>query len=141
MDDESAKPEEQEHQAAGVDGIRDILFGSQTRQYDKRFDQMVAQLDRIDGQLEQLGKALKRQEKALESHVRDLQKKMRKRSSDTEVALGELREETASALSTLAEGKASRDSVGDMLLEMGTRLKGSDQISASREKLRDKATD
>jgi DNA anti-recombination protein RmuC len=123
MDTEGAGPNQRQEQAADVERIRDILFGSQTRQYDQTLAQLSARLDRIDSQLEKLEKTLKQQAKAQKAQVNDLQEDIRKRSADTELALGELHKETTSALNALTEGKASRDSVGDMLLEMGMRLK------------------
>lgn len=134
MATEGVGPVEQEEQTADVELVRDILFGSQTRQYDQRFEKLAARLDRLDGQLEELDKALKAQAKTHKSHIKDLQEVTRKRSADTEATLGEMQEEISSALGTLSEGKASRDSLGDLLLEMGLRLKGDDPRTASNEK-------
>ena len=133
METEGTNPVQQEEQAADVDLIRNILFGSQTRQYDERFEDLAAMLARLDGQLKDFGKALKEQARAHELQFKDIREEMRKRSQDTDVSLSELREELASAVGTLTEGTASRDSVGDMLLEMGMRLKNIGQQTISPE--------
>ena len=64
--------------AADVDRIRDIIFGSQIRQYDQRFEGVASQLDLLERQLAELRGALDQQRDAQEGRARELQEEIRK---------------------------------------------------------------
>jgi len=59
-------PEVEAHEGANVDKIRDILFGSQMRDYDKRFGRLE---DRLIKDAESLREEMKKRFETLEAFV------------------------------------------------------------------------
>lgn len=138
-----------DHPIAEVDRIRDIIFGSQMRTYEHQFKRMASQLDLLGGQLEELRAALDRQRAEQESRTRQLEEEMRERNVEMERTFSErqgqleadleqrttrlaadmrkqgqdLRAEFTAAVDALEDAKAGRHDLGDLLVEMGTRLK------------------
>jgi DNA-binding transcriptional MerR regulator len=134
---------------AEVDRIRDIIFGSQMRGYEQQFKRIASQLDLLGNQLEELRAALDRQRADQESRTRQVEEEMRQRNSEMERSFSErqgkleasleqqttqlasdmrkqgqdLRAELTAAADALEDAKAGRHDLGDLLVEMGTRLK------------------
>jgi DNA anti-recombination protein RmuC len=134
---------------AEVDRIRDIIFGSQMRNYEQQFRRMANQLDLLGGQLEELRTVMDRQRAEQESRTRQLEEEMRERNAEMERTFSErhgqleagleqqttqlaadmrkqgqdLRAEFTAAVDALEDAKAGRHDLGDLLVEMGTRLK------------------
>jgi hypothetical protein len=135
--------------AAEVDRIRDIIFGSQMRGYEQQFKRVASQLDLLGNQLEELRVALDRQRADQESRTRQVEEEMRQRNAEMERTFSErhgqleasleqqttqlaadmrkqgqdLRTELTAAADALEDAKAGRHDLGDLLVEMGTRLK------------------
>jgi DNA repair exonuclease SbcCD ATPase subunit len=153
MSQESAQTNREERSAAEVDRIRDILFGPQMRGYEQQIKRMAGQLDLLGKKLEDLVARLDQQQGDQESRMRRFQEEMQKRHSELERMLTsqlgqteanleqqatetrqlaadlrkegqDLRSEFTNALADLEDGKTSRHDLGDLLMEMGTRLKG-----------------
>jgi uncharacterized protein involved in exopolysaccharide biosynthesis len=112
----------EERSPAEVDRIRDIIFGSQMRTYEQQFKRVGARLDQIDKQLEALKAALDGQGADLAAQLREQGGELRKQNQD-------LRAEFTRALDAMENDKASRSHVGDLLVEMGTRLKENADIT------------
>ena len=167
---------------AEVDRIRDIIFGSQMRQYEQRFQRLVQQTELLGKQLEELRGALDQQRSDQEARSREIQEELRQRHAELDntlssqvtrletsfgqktaqmqdefrQALNELRtqafsrmdqqgtdvearmrrlaadmrqqdqalqSEFAAALAALEDAKTDRLNLGDLLVEMGMRLK------------------
>ena len=145
----------EEQPIAEVDRIRDIIFGSQMRTYEQQFKRVAGQLDQINKQLDELRASLDRQRQDLEaqtlklqeatqqsqsemernfsSQIAQLRAALDKQRTDLEAQLrdqtAKLRSEFTQALDALENEKASRGHLGDLLVEMGTRLKQQGDIS------------
>jgi len=153
MSQESAKTDQEDRSIAEVDRIRNILFGSQMRVYEQQFKRMASQLDLLGKQVAEFGAVLDQQRTDQESRLRKFQEDMHQRHSELERTLTgqqgqwedkfeqstaetrrlaaelrkqgqELRDEFTTALDALEDGKTSRHDLGDLLVEVGTRLKG-----------------
>jgi len=156
MTQESAEVRPDEHSIAEVDRIRDIIFGSQMRNYEQQFKRVAWQLEQINKQLEELRASLNRQRADLEGETLKLQEATEQAQKDMERTLSKqiaqlragmdkqgadlgtqlrdhvaelsrkdeaLRSEFIHALDSLEAEKTSRGHLGDLLVEMGTRLK------------------
>jgi len=149
MSQESDKTELEARSIAEVDRIRNILFGPQMRLYEQQFKRIASQLDLVGRQLEELKAGVDQQRTEQESQTRKLQEDMHQHNSRLEqIEAGferreaeltaqmrqlavelrkqsqELRGELTTALHALEDGKTDRHDLGDLLVEMGTRLKG-----------------
>lgn len=142
--------------AAEVDRIRDIIFGPQMRVYEKQFGRLSNLVDQMGKQVEQLRAAVEQQRAESEENLQQETSQVREESRQSlEQLRGELsgrieqqavdqktqvnqltadlrkqgqdlRSEITSATNSLEDEKAGRHDMGDMLVEMGMRLK--DQI-------------
>ena len=110
--------------AADVDRIRDIIFGSQIRQYDQRFDQVANQLGLLERQLAELRSALDTQRDAQEGRTRELQEEFRQRHTELNRTLsGQIGQvETVFAQKTTQMQDESRQSSDGLRGEMSERL-------------------
>jgi len=128
---DEAGPEEP--QIAEVDRIRDIIFGSQMRTYEQQFKRVAGQLDQINKQLDELRANLGRQRQDLEGQIQKLREATQQSQSEMERAfsnqLAQSRSEFTQGLDALEDEKTSRSHLGDLLVEMGTRLKQQGDIS------------
>lgn len=138
-----------EQPLAEVDRIRDIIFGQQMRGYEQQFKRLIGELSQLGKELEELRNAFDQQQVEQESRVRKLQEGTQKRFGELERDLGsqlesgleqrtaqtrqlaadlekqgrELRGEFRTAMDAMEDDTTSRHDLGDLLIEMGTRLK------------------
>jgi chromosome segregation ATPase len=138
----------EESPLADVDRIRDIIFGSQMRTYEQQFKRVAGQLEQINKQLDELRASLGRQRQDLEEKTLKLQEAAKQSQVEIEHTLSsqlaqlraereaqlrdqaaDLRGEFTQALDALEDEKTSRGHLGDLLVEMGTRLKQQGDIS------------
>jgi chromosome segregation ATPase len=155
MSKESDKAQPEDRPIAEVDRIRDIIFGSQMRSYDRQFKEVAGQLDLLSKQLEELRSALDQQRAAQEMRTNDLQGEVRQRSEEVRNDLSDrmqqqnaaletqlrqlasdlrkqgrdLRNQFTAALDALDEAKTDRHNLGDLLMELGMRLKQEGQLA------------
>lgn len=149
MSTESDRPNMEGRPAAEVDRIRDIIFGPQMRLYEQQFKRAASQLDLLNKQLEEIRATIDRQRIDQESRMRQVQEELHERDVELERSfsdrlgqleasleeqttqlraesrrsLAELRDELSQALDALQDDKTGRHDLGDLLVEMGTRLK------------------
>jgi DNA anti-recombination protein RmuC len=131
MSVESERPHTEDHPLTELDRIRDIIFGSQMQTYDGQFDHLVNQLSLLDRKLDEIRTELSQQLSDQQARAEETQRALSDRIGQAESDLNaqahqladELRSEFSQALEDLREDKASRLDVGDVLVEMGTRLK------------------
>jgi hypothetical protein len=150
---ESDQTDQEEQSVAEVERIRDILFGSQMRRYEQQFKRMASQLDLLGKQFEDLRTAVEQQQADQEQRAHALQEELLRHQGDLEHSVvdrlakldsgveqqatqvrelaaelrkqaNDLRSEFAAGLDELGDDKASRLDLADLLMEMGTRLKG-----------------
>lgn len=149
MSDQGTKPTVKGQTLAEVDRIRDIIFGPQMRVYEQQFKRMAVQLEQLGKQVESLKTALDQQQGQQESRFRELADEARSRHSELQAQLSgqlsdladtlddrtrqlaselskqgqDLRAEFTQGIESVEDDKASRHNLGDLLVEMGTRLK------------------
>lgn len=118
--------EEQAASSAGtaqeVDRIRDIIFGSQMREYEQRFQVVQRDLNRLQQELDRLADQLSEQDREQSKKLQALRGEMRQADDD-------LREELRQAVDQLMTAKVDRVALGDMFVEMGQRLKTGGSLS------------
>lgn len=167
MGEGSDKTQPESRQVAEVERIRDIIFGSQMRNYDRQFADLVGQLDLLNKRLEELRAAVDQQRVAQEKRANELQGEMRQRLDDLRNDLSDrlqqqgsaseaqgrqlaadlrqqeqgLRDEFTAAQRALDDAKTDRHNLGDLLMEMGMRLKQEVQLADLLDQLGDTAED
>ena len=125
------KPDTEERPLTELDRIRDIIFGSQMHTYEGQFDHLANQLSLLGRQLDEVRADLSQQLADQQTRSDELEQTLSDRIGQTEANLDtqahklaeDLRGEFSQALDALKDDKASRLDVGDVLVEMGTRLK------------------
>jgi oligoendopeptidase F len=131
MSVENEKPNTEDLPVTELDRIRDIIFGSQMKSYEGQFDLLANELSLLGKQLNELRADLAQQSGAQQARTDELERALSDRIGQAESDLEsqahqlaeDLRNEFSQALTALKEDKASRLDVGDVLVEMGTRLK------------------
>jgi predicted RNase H-like nuclease (RuvC/YqgF family) len=99
-----------------VERIREILFGSQAREYEQRFANLQRDLERLQKTLDSVREQLTEQET---NHS----KKLQLLRDETRQADEELRSELRESAEKLWDAKVDRSSLGDFFVELGTMLK------------------
>ena len=104
--------EEQAASSAGtvqeVDRIRDIIFGSQMRDYDQRFQIVQRDLSRLQQELDRLADQMSEQDREQSKKLQALRGEMRQADDD-------LRDELRQAVDQLTADKMDRAALGDCL--------------------------
>lgn len=106
----------QEETPQEVDRIRDIIFGSQMRDYEQRFQMILRDLERLQQEIDRLSDRLAEQDSEQSKKL----ERLRKESREADEALRRALRETAQQLTN---DKVDRLALGDMLIEIGNRLK------------------
>jgi chromosome segregation ATPase len=118
--------EEQAASSAGpvqeVERIRDIIFGSQMRDYEQRFQVVQRDLSRLQQELDRLADQMSEQDQAQSKKLQALRGEMRQSDDD-------LRDELRQAVDQLMTDKMDRSALGDMFVEVGQRLKSGGSLS------------
>lgn len=149
------KSQANDNPLADVERIRDIIFGSQMRQYEQRFDRLTSRFEQLGKQVSDLKVSVDQQVLDQQTRSRSRHEEMQKRLVDLEqrysehgsqlertVAqktdhvqeqtrglISELRDELLHVIHDLEENKADRHDLGDLLVEMGLRLKEQGSIA------------
>ncbi|NLF01226.1 MAG: hypothetical protein GX601_09645 [Anaerolineales bacterium] len=110
---------------ADVERIRDIIFGSQIRQYDQRFSSITQQIDRLDRQLDELRSALDEQRLAGEARAHEIEENLTRRTTELDRTLSDqISQVDAASGQRLAQMQTeSRQSLDALSSEMSSRIK------------------
>ena len=111
-----------------VGRIRDIIFGSQMRDYEQRFRLLQRDLENLQGELE----ALRDQTSA---QAKEQEKKLQKLRDDVRQSDDDLRAEMREAVDRLTMEKVDRSTLGDLLIELGNQLKQDSALGSLLESL------
>jgi septal ring factor EnvC (AmiA/AmiB activator) len=122
MTDEKTRGTEQAAPIQEVDRIRDIIFGPQMRDYQERFQQVTRDLERVQQELDRLSQQLADQDS-------NQSKKLQALRRETREADDNLRAELRRSAEQLANDKVSRDSLGELFVELGTRLQSGGSLT------------
>ena len=113
-----------------VERIREIIFGSQMRDYEQRFRLLQRDLEGLQGELEALREQVSAQGK-------EQDKKLQALRDDTRQSDDDLRAEMREAVDRLTMAKVDRSMLGDLLIELGDRLKQDSALGSLLETLGD----
>ena len=108
--------------AQEVERIRDIIFGSQMRDYEKRFQTVQRDWTRLQQELDRLSDQMSEQDQEQSKKLQALRGEMRQADDD-------LRDELRQAVDQLMTDKMDRVALGDMFVELGQRLKTGGSLS------------
>jgi hypothetical protein len=111
-----------------VGRIREIIFGSQMRDYEQRFRLLQGDLDRLQGELDTLREQSNAQNKKQDKKLQALRDDMRQSDDD-------LRAEMREAVDRLTMDKVDRSTLGDLMIEVGNRLKEDSALGSLLETL------
>ena len=98
-----------------VERIRDIIFGTQMRDYQQRFEAFQRDLAQLQQQLDRLSEQLAEQDSHQSKKLQSLRQEMRQ-------ADDALRDELRETARKLAADKVERADLGHLFHEIGTRL-------------------
>ena len=102
--------------AQEVDRIRDIIFGSQMRDYEQRFETVQHDLDRLRQEIDRLSEQLADQDSSQNKKLQALHQEVRQADDD-------LRNELRKTAQTLMTNKVDRVALGELFIDLGTHLK------------------
>jgi septal ring factor EnvC (AmiA/AmiB activator) len=111
-----------------VGRIREIIFGSQMRDYEQRFRLLQRDLEGLQGELEALREQVSAQGK-------EQDKKLQALRDDTRQSDDDLRAEMRQTADRLTTDKVDRSTLGDLLIELGNRLKQDSALGSLLETL------
>lgn len=121
MSEKKTNTAKQEQAPQDVENIREILFGSQMRDYETQFKNFQSDIKRLQQEIDQLNEKLQA-----------LQRTTRKADND-------LRDELRQTAQQLTEDKVDRILLSDLLVELGGYLKtGGSLANTLKEKLEKK---
>ena len=98
-----------------VERIRDIIFGTQMRDYQQLFEALQRDVARLQQEIDQLNERLAEQDSNQGKKIQALRR-------DTRQADDELRSELRETAQKLATDKVERADLGRLFLEIGTHL-------------------
>lgn len=122
MTDEKAPGTEQMRPIQEVDRIRDIIFGPQMRDYQERFQLVARDLERLQQELDRLSQQLADQDGNQSKKLQALRREMREADDN-------LRAELRQGMEQLTNDKVSRESLGELFIELGARLKSAGALT------------
>lgn len=98
-----------------VERIRDIIFGTQMRDYQQQFEALQQDVVRLRQEIDQLSERLGEQDSSQGKKVQTLRRDMRQADDD-------LRSELRETAQKLTADKVERVDLGRLFLELGTHL-------------------
>ena len=131
-----------------IDKIRDIIFGSQQREYEGRFQQLESSLSsfqaEVRSRLEQLERSDKNFSKTIEALDEIVYKQTTTLKQEISVSRDKLEQDVLALrnqvlqeldkrFTLLTEDKTSKSEMADILMEMGLRLQGTALIPEVKE--------
>lgn len=116
-----------------VDRIRDIIFGSQMRDYEQRFQVFKRDLDRLQQELDNLAEQLTDQDNSNNRKLQTLRREMRQSDDD-------LRNELREASQRLTTDKVDHIALGELFVELGNNIKSGDSLVGLLQSLDDNDT-
>jgi len=111
----------------GIDQIREIIFGEQLISWQQRFADLEKALSELKKSVEsgfsRLEKQIGTEKQTLTGNVQDLRSEVNKDSDDLRAQIAAARKELADKIATLNERKVDRDSIGEVFIQWGQKVK------------------
>jgi chromosome segregation ATPase len=130
MNDKSTKAEQGKETVQEVERIRDIIFGTQMRDYERQFQTLQRDVERLQQELDRLNEQLADQDSSQGKKLQTLRKEVRKADDD-------LREELRDTAQNLTADKVDRVALGQLFIELGTNLTAGGSLSELAQTLED----
>ena len=134
MTDEPAKASPPLESAQDVDRIREIIFGSQMRDYQQRFQSLQRDLVRHQQEIDHLAEQLSEQGSNQGKKLQSLRQELRQADED-------LRDELRQKGQKLTAEKVDRVVLGELFIELGTHLKTGGSLADWVTELREKVAE
>ncbi len=122
VSDKQSEDTPQATPAPELDRIRDIIFGSQMRDYQQRFQALQRDLDRLQKQVNRLSEELTEQDRSQGEKLQTLRR-------ESQQAGDELRDELRQTAQELTTSKVDRVTLGELFVEIGTCLKSGGSVA------------
>ncbi|NPA90231.1 MAG: hypothetical protein GXO55_02080 [Chloroflexi bacterium] len=117
-------------QADEISRVRDILFGSYMREYERRFRNLEDELERQKERLEELWQRVDALESKVDTSHREVLAEIRKQ-------LDQLYARLQKRIAQVEEESVDKGILGDLLIEFGSRIKGGTVTESIQELLKD----
>ncbi len=117
-------------QADEISRVRDILFGSYMREYERRFRNIEEELEHQKRRLEELWQRVDDLEAKVDKNHRHALSEIRRQ-------VDELYTRLQRRIDELEEASVAKITLGDLLIEVGSRIKGSNIAADLEELLKD----
>ncbi|RMG67543.1 MAG: hypothetical protein D6715_04540 [Calditrichaeota bacterium] len=121
-------------QSNRIEQIRQLIFGEQAQEIDRRFDALqkeIIQLKKaLELELEKQKSQLKQLSQRSDARFAEAAEALEQTEQRLRAALGDLREEVQRRLDALSNDKIDRMELGNMLIEIGLRLKKEDILDS-----------
>ena len=105
-----------------LERLRDILFGSQARTIETRLNELEVEIDEKSTKYKKLAADLQNQLHSVRKELAELAERTRIVQSESRERDDSLREEFFNLIASLESKKASRQELGQMLVDLGIRL-------------------
>jgi uncharacterized protein involved in exopolysaccharide biosynthesis len=115
--------EEQKKTGQNIDQIRDLIFGEQIRDYDRKFKDSAQQLKKLNDTLEVFRQQI---QDDLKTQKENIDQQLKKISQSIKTIEKELNQE----IQTLRNDKTDRLQLANLFIDLGMRLKGEDVLQA-----------
>ncbi len=122
MSDRQSEGEPQASAPQDVAHIRDIIFGTQMRDYEQRFQAVQRDVERLQREIDRLTEQLAEQDSGQTKKRQALRQEMRAADDD-------LRDELRQTAEKLTNDKVDRVALGDLFAELGAHLKAGGSIA------------
>jgi hypothetical protein len=111
----------------GIDQIRDIILGEQMLAWEQRFSKLEDALSDlrsvVEAGLARIEKQVGDGKHGLVKNTQDLRSRLDKDQQDFRALLSSAREELEVRIAELTEKKVDRDSIGEVFIQWGQRVK------------------
>ena len=105
-----------------VDRIREIIFGTQMRDYQQRFQVVQRDLDWLQQEIGRLSERLSEQGSGHSKELQSLRQELRQADED-------LRDELRETAQKLTGDKVDRFALGELFIELGNQLKSGGSLA------------
>ena len=99
-----------------VDRIRDIIFGTQMRDYDQQFQVLQRDLERLQTELDRLNEELNARDSEQGKKLQGLRQELHQADND-------LRDEVRDTAQRMTNEKVDRVSLAELFIELGSQLR------------------
>jgi DNA anti-recombination protein RmuC len=113
-----------------LDQVRELIFGEQTRQNQKKFDAVDNRLDELKNYIsdvsDETGQRFKQAEKDAQKMQKELESHLEKVRKELSRSLESTKTQILKKIDQLIDEKTDRMQLGNFLIDMGMKIKGED---------------